>query len=55
MISFRVTYTYPDNTYGSSGPWGINFRISYSISYGRKVEQDNGPGSTGELGSGILR
>ena len=41
--------------YGRINAWGICFRISYSISYGRKVKQDNGPGSTGELGSGILR
>ncbi len=35
--------------------WCVNLSISYSFSYGRKVEHDNGPGSTGELGSGILR
>lgn len=41
--------------YWPTTSWGIRLQLSYSFSYGRKVQQDNGPGRTGQIDSGILR
>lgn len=41
--------------YSRHNAWEINIRLSYSFSYGRKVKQTDGPGSTGEISSGILQ
>lgn len=54
----RIYENYSDWTrefYGPATSWGINIRLSYSFSYGRKVQHDNGPGSTGQIDSGILQ
>ena len=34
---------------------GISLELSYSFSYGKKVRQDDSPGKTGEISSGILK
>lgn len=41
--------------YSRFNTWGLNLTLSYSFSYGRKVQQTEGPGSTGEIQSGILQ
>lgn len=41
--------------YSRYNAWGLDIRLSYSFSYGRKVKQTNSPGSTGEISSGILQ
>ncbi len=54
----RIYENYSDWTreyYWPSTSWGIKLQLSYSFSYGRKVERDNGPGSTGQIDSGILQ
>lgn len=58
MYVERIYENYSDWTreyYVPSTAWGIRFQLSYSFSYGRKVERDNGPGKTGQIDSGILR
>lgn len=54
----RVYENYSDWTRECCYPstsWAIRLQLSYSFSYGRKVQQDNGPGSTGQIDSGILQ
>ena len=34
---------------------GVSVELSYSFSYGKKVRQDDSPGKTGEICSGILK
>lgn len=41
--------------YSRSVSRGVSLQLSYSFSYGKKVQQDNGLGRTGEISSGILK
>lgn len=47
-------YSIWQQEYSRSVSRGISLELSYSFSYGKKVRQDDGPGKTGEISSGIL-
>lgn len=55
MVSGRWYNSNWVQNYSRINTCGVNLRLSYSFSYGRKVQHDNGPGSTGQIDSGILR
>lgn len=48
-------YSIWQQEYSRSVSRGVSLQLSYSFSYGKKVHQDNGPGRTGEISSGILK
>ncbi len=53
--SYYDNYSRVSDTYSRDYGHSLLIQMSYSIPYGKKIRQDNGPGSTGTISSGILK